>query len=102
PDITGWSGYTTTTDLSTYLNTNKLGLATSGLPGKVMFNGPYLGAVDTDPWGNAYVVAAKNLVNASADRGFVISGGPNGKLDMSPAVGTTTFSVGSTDDIAVA
>jgi len=87
------------TSLITQLNTNTLGLAANvSNPGKTSYRGPYIGALDSDPWGNAYVVQASNL-QGSTDRGFVVSAGPNGKLETVVAAGTTTFTAGG-DDIA--
>jgi prepilin-type N-terminal cleavage/methylation domain-containing protein len=98
---TGWV-FTNTSDLVTILNTNVLGLSTASQvtnPGRAAYRGPYIGALDTDPWGNRYTVTAANLAGTT-NRGFVISAGPNGTLDTDPtAVGMTTFTVGS-DDIA--
>lgn len=90
------------TSLITQLNTNTLGLtANVSNPGKTSYRGPYLGAIDTDPWGNAYVVQASNL-QGGTDRGFVVSAGPNGKLEIPVAQGTGAFPFGSAgDDIAV-
>jgi prepilin-type N-terminal cleavage/methylation domain-containing protein len=70
-------------------------------PGKLSYRGPYIGALDGDPWGNTYVVAANNLTTGNTNRGFVISAGPNGTLETNPNQATTsTFTVGG-DDIAV-
>src|SRR2546430_695354 len=63
----------------------KLNTALSGLnlndsnPGIASYRGPYIGALDSDPWGNQYIVTTENLAG-TVNRGFVISGGPNGKL----------------------
>jgi len=64
-------------------------------PGHVSFRGPYIGALDSDPWGNRYVVA--NLTSAT-DRAFVVSAGANGTLDTTPVQGMTTFTC-TTDDL---
>jgi general secretion pathway protein G len=78
----GWDGIltgTTVGDILTQLNTN-IGLTPNvENPGKTSFRGPYIGALDTDPWGNAYVVA--NLTPTASGHAFVISAGPNGKLE---------------------
>jgi len=63
-------------------------------PGKVSYRGPYIGALDTDPWGNRYVVA--NLSSTTA-RAFVVSAGPNGALDTDPTQAFTTFTCGPDD-----
>lgn len=88
------------TSLITQLNTNTLGLAANvSNPGKTSYRGPYLGALDSDPWGNQYVVTGSNL-QGSTNRGFVVSAGPNGKLETTVAQAMTTFAAGG-DDIAV-
>jgi len=84
---------------------SQLNTALSGLssnlqnPGKASYRGPYIGSLDSDPWGNTYVVTANNLA-ASTNRAFVISAGPNGTLDTNPSQGTGTFAAGG-DDIVV-
>ncbi len=96
-----WSGFTTTSDLATKLNTN-FGLSTGtqvSNPGRSAFRGPYLGVLDADPWGNTFVVTGTNL-NGSTDRGFVVSGGPNGTLDTDPTQGSSSFAVLSDDIVA--
>ncbi|HLH31846.1 MAG TPA: type II secretion system protein GspG, partial [Terriglobia bacterium] len=67
-------------DLVTQLNTPLSGMnANVQNPGKTSYRGPYIGALDADPWGNTYVVTANNL-NSSTNRAFVVSAGPNGTL----------------------
>ena len=87
-------------DLVTQLNTPLSGLnANAQNPGKSSYRGPYIGALDADPWGNQYIVTANNL-NGSTNRGFVVSAGPNGTLETNPYQSTTTFASGG-DDIAI-
>src|SRR5579862_8645508 len=93
-----WSGFTTTTDLTLSLNQNLLGLGTSAQVGRVAYRGPYIGSLDSDPWGNRYVVTATNLRVASASWAFVISAGPNGVLDTNPSqANNSSFMVGGDD-----
>lgn len=107
PTLTGtsytaaWTTILTTTTLAvTQLNTALTGLTVNDTnPAHVSYRGPYIGALDTDPWGNYYVVTANNLAS-STNRAFVVSAGPNGILETNPAQGTTTFTT-SGDDIAV-
>jgi general secretion pathway protein G len=94
-----WSAFTTTTDLTVYLNQNLLGLPTSAAPGKVIFRGPYIGDLDADPWGNQYVVTATNLTRSSTNWAFALSAGPNGLLDTNPSQPRTGSFVVSGDDI---
>jgi len=52
----------TTASLITQLNTVLSGLSTNdNNPGKASYRGPYIGALDSDAWGNEYVVTANNL-----------------------------------------
>ncbi len=95
-----WAAMTATSDLATILNTN-LGFSTASEvsnPGRAAYRGPYIGAVEADPWGNRYTVTATNL-SGTTDRGFVVSAGPDGSLDTDPTQGAAAFTVGD-DDIA--
>ena len=94
-----WSAFTTTTDLTIILNQNLLGLASSAQVGKVAYRGPYIGSLDSDPWGNRYVVTATNLKVASTTWAFVISAGPNGVLDTNPTQANTAAFMVSGDDL---
>src|SRR5437868_4846695 len=97
-----WGAFTTTTDLTLSVNQNLLALATSAQVGKVGYRGPYIGSLDSDPWGNRYVVTATNLRVASTTWAFVISAGPNGILDTNPSqTNTTTFTVAGDDLVAI-
>jgi len=87
-------------DLVSQLNTPLSGLNVNNPnPGKPSYRGPYIGALDSDPWGNQYIVTGLNL-NGSTNRGFVVSAGPNGKLETTVAQGAVNFAAGG-DDIAV-
>jgi prepilin-type N-terminal cleavage/methylation domain-containing protein len=102
---TGWSGNLTggtVGNIVTVLNTN-IGLtANVENPGKTSFRGPYIGALDTDPWGNAYVVG--NLVPTAGNLGgghaFVVSAGPDGILQTN-ASQTGASATAAGDDIIV-
>ena len=48
-----------------------------------LWKGPYFGSVDADPWGNAYIVNAKNFGVASAPAN-IVSAGPNGTVETLP------------------
>jgi prepilin-type N-terminal cleavage/methylation domain-containing protein len=83
-------------DIVTMLNTSWADAVQNDKnPGHVSYRGPYIGALDTDPWGNKYVVA--NLTSTSK-RAFVVSAGPNGALDTDPTQAFTTFTC-TTDDL---
>lgn len=99
-----------------YLNTNKLiGSPGSGIMtttatlGKVAFRGPYLTSVDSDPWANRYMATAANMTRASTNWAFVISAGPNQKVETlqnntstsATATATTAFVASGDDIIAV-
>lgn len=49
------------------------------------YKGPYMGMINADPWGNAYIAAASNFVTGSTDPVFVLSAGPNGKIETPPS-----------------
>jgi prepilin-type N-terminal cleavage/methylation domain-containing protein len=102
PDTTqgDWSAIAaSTTGLVAKLNTVLSGLAANDPnPGKISYRGPYIGALDSDPWGNQYMVPMNNLAG-STNRGFVVSSGPDGKLQTVVAQGTSIFVAGG-DDIA--
>ena len=58
---------------------------TNGDPANVgtLWKGPYLSAVEADPWGNAYMINANGYVEAD-EYVWVLSAGPNGELDTDP------------------
>ena len=100
-----WTGFTAASDLTTIVNSNVLGLSTGSqvtAVGRAAYRGPYLGAVDTDPWGNRYTVTATNLKRSSTDWAFVISSGADGELDTDALQGnSTTFAVLGDDVVAI-
>jgi len=97
-----WSSFTTNTGLVGALNQNLLGLPTSSQVGRVAYRGPYIGSLDTDPWGNRYVVTATNLKVSSANWAFAISAGPNGALETNPShPNTSAFMVSGDDLVAI-
>ena len=100
-----WAAFTTTTDLAGQLNVNLLGLSTGSQVsslGRIAYRGPYIAAIDTDPWGSRYVVTATNLRRASNDWAFVISAGLDGELDSDPTqANTTAFAVLGDDIVAI-
>jgi prepilin-type N-terminal cleavage/methylation domain-containing protein len=68
-------------DLSSILELNTPGYGTNGM---FAWRGPYLNGLQSDPWGNAYLVNAKALRFGAKEAGFVISAGSDGTI-------TTTF-----------
>jgi prepilin-type N-terminal cleavage/methylation domain-containing protein len=101
-NATGWTGtmLASTVGLVSQLNTLLSGMVQNDPnPGKVSYRGPYIGALDTDPWGNQYIVTGNNLAGTT-NRAFVLSAGPNGTIETNTALGTATFAA-TGDDIAV-
>jgi type II secretory pathway pseudopilin PulG len=95
---TGLSG----TSLELYMNANYVGRPTTVSVGRTFFNGPYIGNVDADPWGNKYYVTAANLQDDSAYYGFIVSAGPDGALSTAPnQPKTSMFAVGGDDVVAL-
>jgi general secretion pathway protein G len=88
--------------LESYLNGNFTGVSTSNAFPKKGFRGPYLGSnLDSDPWGSKYLLTASNLAGSSY-HAFVISAGPDGKLDTTLNQNATDqFSTGNDDIVAV-
>ena len=85
------AGVIGTTSLELFLNNNYSSVPTNAFP-KTRFNGPYLGTVDSDPWGNKYLLTSGNLAG-SANHVYAISAGPNGVLDTTlnvPVANTLT------------
>jgi prepilin-type N-terminal cleavage/methylation domain-containing protein len=87
--------------LETYLNANFTNVSTTtGFP-KKGFRGPYVGALDSDPWGNRYILTGANLAGPT-NHAFVISAGPNGAVDTNLTQDLITqFTTGSDDIVAV-
>jgi prepilin-type N-terminal cleavage/methylation domain-containing protein len=102
---TPWSTGVSTTTLTNYVNNNYLNRATSAAVGKVQFRGPYIGQLDSDPWGNRYYVTAQNLqdsVSGVIRWAFAISAGPNGALETSPTqLHSAAFATGGDDVVSI-
>jgi len=101
PDgVATWSVSTVVaaSSLELYVNGNLTSMNSSNTFPKAAFRGPYLGSVDSDPWGNRYILTASDLAG-STNHAYVISAGPNGVLDttMDQTV-TGQFTIG-TDDV---
>lgn len=64
--------------------------------GKQRWKGPYVQALNADPWGNPYLVTASTLVGGNTSPTWVISAGPNGTFNTA----ATATSL-SSDDVGV-
>jgi prepilin-type N-terminal cleavage/methylation domain-containing protein len=91
----------TTNSLEVYLNGNLTSVSTANAFPKARFAGPYIGSLDSDPWGNRYILTAANLAT-SGNHAYVISAGPNGVLDTTlNQVSTGLFTVGGDDVVSL-
>ena len=94
------SSIVASSSLEVYINGNLTGLSANAFP-KAGFRGPYIGSLDSDPWGNRYLLTASDLAGTT-NHAYVISAGANGVMDTTmdqPATGQ--FTVGSDDVVAV-
>ena len=97
-----WSGSNlATTSLEAYANANVMNLGKS-VRGRAGFNGPYVGGIDPDGWGNCYYVEVGNLGSDSTNWAFVVSPGPNGSITTSKTQPKTGQFAAADDDFAVA
>ncbi|HYR84416.1 MAG TPA: type II secretion system protein GspG [Terriglobia bacterium] len=88
-----------TTTLDAYLNNNYSGPSGNAPFPKAAFRGPYLGSVDSDPWGNKYLLTAVNLAPNNSNHAFVLSAGPDGRTDTALTQGTGAPLVTGGDDV---
>lgn len=78
---------------------NDPGYATSG---RFRWRGPYVEEIPADPWGKAYLVNSENLFPASPNAGYVLSAGPDGRVDTPYDLSRTSGNVvPSGDDVLV-
>ena len=99
----GWtlSATTLSTGLELYLNNDYTSVGSSSFP-KAAFRGPYIGTVDSDPWGNRYLLNATDLARSSTSHAYILSAGPNGTVETTRDVATTAaFAAGGDDIVAV-
>jgi len=90
-----------TTSLESWINGNFTSVSTGNAFPKAGFRGPYVSNLESDPWGNKYLVNAANL-NSGTYHAFVLSAGPNGAVDTTKdQAATSAISVGSDDIVAV-
>lgn len=96
------SSTTTTTTTTGSTTTTAAGTAypTAPLPGIPQFwQGPYLNKLETDPWGNQYLVNIGTATSGGASASFVLSAGPNGKVETAFAILRSSFVTPGGDDI---
>lgn len=102
---TSWPSLTSTSSLMTVLNTNIFGLSTASQVtnvGKVAWRGPYIGSLDSDPWGNQYLIPTANLSTTSTNWAIVISAGANGVLETTISQpNSSPFAVSGDDIVAI-
>ena len=104
--VTGWGdnfGGGTSASIDTYLNQNQLILATNNPSGgRTAYRGPYLDLTGaSDPWGNAYVATALNLVDNATNLPFILSAGPDGLIDTNAdQAATGALTVGNDDVVS--
>ena len=95
-----WGASGTCESLSNHLISNDPGVTggTDNYPstGKLRWKGPYLQAINEDPWGNAYQVNASTLVGGNTSPTWVVSAGPDGTFQTA-----TTDTALSGDDVGI-
>jgi general secretion pathway protein G len=94
----GWSITLGNTSLELYLSNDYSSVGNASFP-KAGFRGPYIRTVDSDPWGNKYLVNATDLTKASVNHAYVLSAGPNGTTETTRDVANTANLVAGGDDI---
>ncbi len=71
---------------------------TANLAKPFKWKGPYI-SLQSDPWGNRYLVNIINAKSGSADACFVLSAGPDGRVDTPFNISETSQVAPSGDDI---
>jgi len=71
---------------------------TTNLAKPFKWKGPYI-SLQSDPWGNRYLVNIINAKSGSADACFVLSAGPDGRVDTPFNISETSQVAPSGDDI---
>jgi type II secretory pathway pseudopilin PulG len=88
-----WTGVSTNLDL--VMNQNTWNFPTSGTHG---WNGPYLDRIGEDPWGKKYYVTIGNLSPNRPFAAFVLSAGPNQRIETSiEQARSAKFEIGGDD-----
>jgi prepilin-type N-terminal cleavage/methylation domain-containing protein len=89
----------TSSTLLSFVNMNLAGAPSSGKMGSAAHRGPYIGALELDPWGQSYAVTGTNLEASSANWAFVVSGGPDTIVMTSTTQPKTGQPAAAGDDI---
>ena len=102
----GPGGSTKTDGLENHLVKNSPGGTTDkryATAGPRAWRGPYLERVAQDPWGNRYLVNIKNAdpTDTSPNVVWVLSAGPNGKIETDPTTLADAGPIAGGDDITV-
>jgi prepilin-type N-terminal cleavage/methylation domain-containing protein len=101
---TEWGGSTDT--ISNQLEFNKPGGTANAYTtsGKFAWRGPYVTNIGSDPWGDAYIVNSGALAFGLNQAGFVLSAGPDNKVQtaftQNIGSGSAAFVVGGDDIVA--
>lgn len=98
-----WLGTSKKGDLGDHLVKNNPGSNKYPTTGRFTWKGPYLEKVSEDPWGNRYLVNIKNAnpADSSPKTVWVISAGPNGKIETDPNSATDSGPTPGGDDIVI-
>lgn len=102
-DTARWLTSTKIGELQDHLITNTPGATKYATSGRFPWRGPYLAKLSTDPWGNSYLLNIKNAHPADnpARVVWVLSAGPNGKIETDPAALADAGPAPGGDDIAI-
>jgi prepilin-type N-terminal cleavage/methylation domain-containing protein len=103
-----WLALSKKDDLANHLVLNKPGGTANtkkyASSGRFFWKGPYVEQITEDPWGNRYLVNVKNGNPNDAAPGkviWVLSAGPNGKIETDPSALTDSGPIPGGDDSAV-
>jgi type II secretory pathway pseudopilin PulG len=90
-------------ELDNHLVKNAPGGIKYATSGRFFWKGPYLEKVNEDAWGNRYLVNIKNGNPGDPDKKviWVLSAGPNGKIETNPNALTDSGPAAGGDDIAI-
>jgi hypothetical protein len=98
-----WLTSTRVGELEDHLITNNPGAVKYATSGRFPWRGPYLATLSADPWGNRYLLNIKNANPADnpAKVVWILSAGPNGKIETDPAALVDANPEPGGDDIAI-